>query len=64
MGGYPYNGKGTITIDEVHAYSLSAECASGTCRVQALVDGKKGYLEAEGQFVIVSEKVPDGSRIK
>ena len=64
MGGYPYNGKGTITIDEVHAYSLSAECASGTCRVQALVDGKKSYLEAEGQVVIVSEKVPDGSRIK
>ena len=64
IGGYPYNGKGTITIDEVHAYSMAAECSSGACRVEASIDGKKGYLEVMGDFVYVSEKVENGSEVR
>jgi methionyl-tRNA synthetase len=64
VDGYQYNGKGTITIDEVHAYAMKAECSSGTCRVQASVDGKRGYLQVAGDYVFVSEKVEDGCRVK
>jgi len=64
IDGYPYNGKGTITIDEVHAYSMAAECSSGSCKVQASLDGKSGYLEVSGQSVYVSEMVENGCRIK
>ena len=64
IGGYPYNGKGTITIDEVHAYSMAAECSFGACRVEASIDGKKGYLEVMGDFVYVSEKVENGSEVR
>jgi hypothetical protein len=64
IGGYPYNGKGTITIDEVHAYSMAAECSSGVCRVEASIDGKKGYLEVMGEYVYVSEKVGNGSEVR
>ncbi|MEM0156331.1 MAG: methionine--tRNA ligase [Thermoplasmataceae archaeon] len=64
VNGYPYNGKGIITIDEVHGYSMKAECSSGICRVQASVDGKRGYLQVSSEYVFVSEKVMDGCRVK
>lgn len=64
VDGYQYNGKGIITIDEVHSYTMKAECSSGTCRAQASLDGKRGYLQVSGDYVFVSERVEDGCRIK